>query len=217
MNQSLGEQLLKQLSQRWEDLLYALLQHMELVMMSMAIAIIVGVPLGILVTRFISLKKWVLGGAGILQTIPSLALLGFMIPFFGIGMKTAVAALFLYSLLPIIRNTCTGILDVDKATIEAAKGMGMTNGQILFKVKLPLALTVIMAGIRTATVINVGTATLAAFIGAGGLGDFIFIGISRNIDALILLGAIPAAVLALLLDSVLGYTEKLTTPRGLKI
>jgi osmoprotectant transport system permease protein len=217
MNQSLWEQLIKQFSMRWEDLLVATLQHIELVVLSMVIAIVVGLPLGIIVTRVPSLRSWIIGGAGILQTIPSLALLGFMIPLFGIGINTAIAALFLYSLLPIIRNTYTGIQDVDRSTIEAAKGMGMTNWQILLKVELPLALSVIMAGIRTATVINVGTATLAAFIGSGGLGDFIFIGIQRNIDALILIGALPAAALAIVLDLLLGYMEKMTTPRGLKI
>lgn len=217
MKQSLWEQLIKQFSMRWEDLLIATLQHIELVLLSMAIAIVVGVPLGIIVTRVPALRSWIIGGAGILQTIPSLALLGFMIPLFGIGINTAIAALFLYSLLPIIRNTYTGIQDVDRSTIEAAKGMGMTNWQILLKVELPLALSVIMAGIRTATVINVGTATLAAFIGSGGLGDFIFIGIQRNIDALILIGALPAAALAIVLDLLLGYMEKMTTPRGLKI
>ncbi|WJH37393.1 ABC transporter permease [Paenibacillus sp. CC-CFT747] len=182
----------------------------------MAIAIVVSIPLGIAITRFPFLKTWVLGGAGILQTIPSIALLGFMIPIFGIGMKTAIAALFLYSLLPIIRNTYAGIKDVDRSIIESAWGMGLTNGQILFKVELPLALSVIMAGIRTAAVINVGTATLAAFIGAGGLGDFIFLGITRNIDALVLIGALPAAILALVLDFLLGYLERLTTPKGLR-
>jgi osmoprotectant transport system permease protein len=140
-----------------------------------------------------------------------------MIPLFGIGTKTAVAALFLYSLLPIIRNTFTGIKDIDQSTLEAAKGMGMTDFQILCRVQLPLALSVMMAGIRTATVINVGTATLAAFIGAGGLGDFIFIGITRNIDALVLIGAFPAALLALLFDWLLGLLERTTTPRGLKV
>jgi len=217
MKANLWEQLGQQFSSRWEDLLKATLQHMELVILSMILAILIGVPLGILITRIPAIKGWVLGTAGILQTIPSLALLGFMIPLFGIGMNTAIAALFLYSLLPIIRNTFTGIQDVDKATLEAARGMGMRDGQILFKIQLPLALNVIMAGIRTATVINVGTATLAAFIGAGGLGDFIFIGIQRNIDALILIGALPAAVLALILDFLLGIMERVTTPRGLKI
>jgi len=215
--ETLWIQIMKQFQMRWEDLLQALAQHVELVLLSMLIAIVIGVPLGILITRVKSLDKFVLGTAGILQTIPSLALLGFMIPVFGIGIKTAVAALFLYSLLPVIRNTFTGIKEVDKSIIEAARGMGMTSLQILFKIELPLALSVIMAGIRTATVINVGTATLAAFIGAGGLGDFIFLGISRNIDALVLLGAFPAAILALVIDWLLGLLERTTTPRGLKV
>lgn len=214
---SLWSQIITQLQMRQGDLLLALLRHMELVGLSMLIAICIGIPLGIIITRVSALEAPVLGGAGILQTIPSLALLGFMIPFFGIGMTTAVVALFLYSLLPIIRNTYAGIKDVDKSVIEAAKGMGMTNTQILFKIQLPLALSVIMAGIRTATVINVGTTTLAAFIGAGGLGDFIFLGISRNIDALIIIGAAPAAILALVLDFLLGRLEFVATPRGLKV
>lgn len=217
MNGTLWEQFTKQLSMRWGDLLTAAGQHMQLVLISMVIAIVVGIPLGIIVSRYPFFKTLILGGAGILQTIPSLALLGFMIPLFGIGLNTAIAALFLYSLLPIIRNTYAGIQDVDRATIEAARGMGMTSAQILFKIEIPLSLSVIMAGIRTATVINVGTATLAAFIGAGGLGDFIFLGIQRNIDALILMGAVPAAILALILDFLLGRMEKLTTPKGMKL
>jgi osmoprotectant transport system permease protein len=217
MNNSLWEQLVKQFDMRWNDLILSIFQHIELVFFSMILAVVLGVPLGIVITRFARLRGVVLGTSGVLQTIPSLALLGFMIPLFGIGTKTAVAALFLYSLLPIIRNTFTGIQDVDKSIIEAARGMGMTDRQILFRVELPLAMNVIMAGIRTSTVINVGTATLAAFIGAGGLGDFIFLGISRNIDALVLLGAFPAALLALLFDFILGKLERWTTPRGLKI
>jgi osmoprotectant transport system permease protein len=217
MNATLWEQLIRQLNMRWEDLLVAIGQHIQLVCVSMLIAVALGVPLGVLITRVAFLRNGVLGIAGVLQTIPSLALLGFMIPLLGIGVPTAVAALFLYSLLPIIRNTYTGIRDVDKSIIESARGMGMTDLQILFRVQLPLALSVIMAGIRTATVINVGTATLAAFIGAGGLGDFIFLGIARSIDALVLLGAIPAAVLALLFDFVLGLLERWTVPKGLKI
>ncbi|MGE4486079.1 MAG: ABC transporter permease [Oscillospiraceae bacterium] len=213
---SLWEQIYQQVQMRWQDLMQALVQHIELVFLSMMIAILIGIPLGILITRVKFLEGGVLGVAGVLQTIPSLALLGFMIPLFGIGIKNAVSALFLYSLLPVIRNTFTGIKDVDKSTIEAARGMGMTNWQILFKVELPLSLSVIMAGIRTATVINVGTATLAAFIGAGGLGDFILLGIQRNIDALVLIGAFPAALLALILDWLLGRLEKIVTPRGLK-
>lgn len=216
-DKSLWQQILQQLDSRGTDLLKALGVHIQLVVVSMLMAIIIGIALGILITRIPRLKGITLGVAGILQTIPSLALLGFMIPFFGIGMKTAVAALFLYSLLPIIRNTFTGITEVDKSIVEAARGMGMKSGQILFRVQLPMAMGVIMAGIRTAAVINVGTATLAAFIGGGGLGDFIFLGIQRNIEALTLLGAIPAALLALVMDYLLGLLEKAATPRGLKV
>lgn len=215
-NLSLWDQLVQQFKMRWEDLISATLTHIELVLISMALAICVAIPLGILITRVRSLTTPVISGAGMLQTIPSLAMLGFMIPLFGIGLKTAIAALFLYSLLPIIRNTYTGIKDVDPAITEAARGMGMTNWQILFKVELPMSVSVIMAGIRTAAVINVGTATLAAFIGAGGLGDFIFLGITRGIDALILLGAIPAAILAIILEFLLARLERVTTPKGLK-
>ncbi|WP_339243527.1 ABC transporter permease [Paenibacillus sp. FSL F4-0243] len=216
-DQSLWQQLIYQLDLRRDDLIHSMGVHMQLVLLSMLFAIIVGIALGILITRVKPLKGITLGAAGILQTIPSLAMLGFMIPLFGIGMKTAVVALFLYSLLPIIRNTYTGITDVDPSIVEAARGMGMKSWQILFRVQLPLALSVIMAGIRTAAVINVGTATLAAFIGAGGLGEFIFLGIQRNIEALTLLGAIPAAILALVLDYLLGLLERLTTPKGLKV
>ena len=215
-NLNIWQQLVEQTQLRWGEVLSATSIHIQLVFFSMIIATVLAVTLGIVVTRVPKLKTIVLGGTGILQTVPSLALLGFMIPIFGIGVKTAIAALFLYSLLPIMRNTYTGIKDVDPATIEAAKGMGMTSAQILFKVELPLAVPVIMAGIRTAAVINVGNATLAAFIGAGGLGDFIFLGITRGIDGLILLGAIPAALLALILETFFGAVERWTTPEGLK-
>lgn len=213
---NIWQQLVEQTQLRWGEVLSATSIHIQLVFFSMIIATVLAVSLGIMVTRVPKLKTIVLGGTGILQTVPSLALLGFMIPIFGIGVKTAIAALFLYSLLPIMRNTYTGIKDVDPATIEAAKGMGMTSMQILIKVELPLAVPVIMAGIRTAAVINVGNATLAAFIGAGGLGDFIFLGITRGIDGLILLGAIPAALLALILETFFGAVERWTTPEGLK-
>ena len=215
-NLNIWQQLVEQSQMRWKEVLEATSVHIQLVFFSMLIAIVLGITLGIVITRVPKLTTIVLGGAGVMQTIPSLALLGFMIPIFGIGVKTAIAALFLYSLLPIIRNTYTGIKDVDKATTEAAKGMGMTSMQILLKVELPLAIPVIMAGIRTAAVINVGTATLAAFIGAGGLGDFIFLGITRGIDGLILLGAIPAAILAIILETLFGGIERWTTPKGLK-
>ena len=215
-NLSIWQQMSEQFQMRWKEVLEATSVHIQLVFFSMLIAIVLGISLGILVTRVPQLRTIVLGGTGIMQTIPSLALLGFMIPIFGIGVKTAIAALFLYSLLPIARNAYAGISDVDPATREAAKGMGMTSAQILFKVELPLAIPVIMAGIRTAAVINVGNATLAAFIGAGGLGDFIFLGITRGIDGLILLGAIPAALLAIILEVFFGSVERWTTPKGLK-
>lgn len=213
---SIWQQLVQQTQLRWDEVVTATSVHIQLVFFSMIIATIIAVSLGILVTRVPQLKTIILGGTGILQTIPSLALLGFMIPIFGIGVKTAIAALFLYSLLPIMRNTYTGIKEVDPATIEAARGMGMTSAQILFRVELPLALPTIMAGIRTAAVINVGNATLAAFIGAGGLGDFIFLGITRGIDGLILLGAIPAALLAILIESLFTVIERWSTPKGLR-
>jgi len=213
---NIWQQLIQQSQLRWREVLEATSVHIQLVFFSMIIATVLAVALGILVTRLPKLKTVVLGGTGVLQTVPSLALLGFMIPIFGIGVKTAIAALFLYSLLPIMRNTYTGIKDVDAATIEAARGMGMTSMQILFKVELPLAIPVIMAGIRTAAVINVGNATLAAFIGAGGLGDFIFLGITRGIDGLILLGAIPATILAIILETFFSAVERWTTPKGLR-
>jgi len=215
-NLNIWEQFMQQAEMRWSEVIEATSVHIQLVFFSMLIAIVLGIGLGILITRVPKLSTVVLGGAGIMQTIPSLALLGFMIPIFGIGVNTAIAALFLYSLLPIIRNTYTGIKDVNKATVEAAKGMGMTSLQVLIKVELPLAIPMIMAGVRTAAVINVGTATLAAFIGAGGLGDFIFLGITRGIDGLILLGAIPAALLAIILEIFFTYLERWTTPEGLK-
>ncbi|ARF13582.1 ABC transporter permease [Sporosarcina ureae] len=215
-NLNIWQQLVEQTKLRWPEVLEATSIHIQLVFFSMILAVLIAVTLGIVITRVPKLKTGVLGAAGIMQTIPSLAVLGFMIPIFGIGVKTAIAALFLYSLLPIMRNTYTGIKDVDPATIEAAKGMGMTSMQILFKVELPLAIPIIMAGIRTAAVINVGNATLAAFIGAGGLGDFIFLGITRGIDGLILLGAIPAAILAIALETFFSAVERWTTPKGLR-
>ncbi|QBQ05570.1 ABC transporter permease [Sporosarcina pasteurii] len=215
-NMNIWQQLAEQTQLRWIEVLESTFIHIQLVFFSMIIATVLAVTLGIVATRVPWLKTLLLGGAGVLQTIPSLALLGFMIPIFGIGVKTAIAALFLYSLLPIMRNTYTGIKDVDAATVEAAKGVGMTSLQILFKVELPLAIPIIMAGIRTAAVINVGNATLAAFIGAGGLGDFIFLGITRGIDGLILLGAIPATLLAIMIESFFSAVERWTTPEGLK-
>jgi osmoprotectant transport system permease protein len=195
--------------QQYPKLLEQTLVHIGLTFISLFIAMAVGITLGILISRRRRLAGPVLGFAGILQTIPSIALLGFMIPLLGIGARPAIAALFLYALLPIIRNTYTGIIGVNAVVLEAARGMGMSPGQILRRVQLPLAMPVILAGIRTATVINVGVATLAAYIAAGGLGEFIFGGIALNNTNMILAGAIPAALLALLLDWLLSLLQRL--------
>jgi osmoprotectant transport system permease protein len=195
--------------QQSDKLLMQTLQHIGLTFISLFIAVVIGLPLGIWITRRKQFSGIVLGIAGILQTIPSIALLGFMIPLLGIGAKPAIMALFLYALLPIIRNTFTGIEGVDASVKEAALAMGMSKWQILSKVELPLAMPVILAGIRTATVINVGVATLASYIAAGGLGEFIFGGISLNNTNMILAGAIPAALLAILFDFLLSRVQKL--------
>ncbi|MDO3625780.1 ABC transporter permease/substrate-binding protein [Mucilaginibacter sp. BT774] len=193
--------------QQSDKLLMQTLQHIGLTFISLIIAVVIGLPLGIWITRKKYFSGIVLGTAGVLQTIPSIALLGFMIPLLGIGIKPAIVALLLYALLPIIRNTYTGITGVDVAVKEAALAMGMNKWQILFKVELPLAMPVILAGIRTATVINVGVATLASYIAAGGLGEFIFGGISLNNTNMILAGAIPAALLAILFDFLLSRLQ----------
>jgi ABC-type proline/glycine betaine transport system permease subunit len=187
------------------------LQHLQLVVIAMVIAVAVAVPLGILVVQQPGLCTVVLGVASVFQTIPSLALFGFLIPIpyiGGIGERTAVVALVLYALLPILRNTYVGLTEIDPAVLEAATAMGMTPWQVMWRVRLPLALSFILAGIRTATVITIGVATIAAAIGAGGLGTFIFRGVAMVSDAVILAGAIPAAVLALVADGLLALLEK---------
>ena len=186
-------------------------EHLWLVGVSMLLAAAVGIPLGIIITRIPSLNKPVLGTANVIQTIPSLALFGFLLPAPWIGTsadRLAILALTLYALLPLIRNTYTGIQGVDPAVVEAGRGMGLTNNQLLFKVQLPLAVGVIIAGARVATVICVGLATIAAAIGAGGLGEFIFRGLAMVNNNVILAGAIPAALLALLADVGFGLLEK---------
>lgn len=193
---------------RQNQLILAIWEHIQLSVIALLLAGIIGVLIGIVLTRSPKLANPVIGVAGIIQTIPSLALLGFMIPLIGIGIVPAIVALFLYSLLPILRNTYTGIQGVDGALTEAGVGMGMTNIQVLFMVEIPLALPVIMAGIRTAAVTIIGVATLASLIGAGGLGDLIFGGISMANNYMIFAGAIPAALLAVVSDSLLGRVEK---------
>jgi osmoprotectant transport system permease protein len=186
-------------------------QHLLLVLVSTSVAVAIGVPLGILLTRRPAWRGPVLGLANLFQTIPSLALFGFLIPLpflGGIGARTAIVALVVYALLPIVRNTYVGISGVDPAVREAARGMGMTDGELLRIVELPLAAGVILAGIRVATVVGVGTATIAAAIGAGGLGVYIFRGVAVVDNTLILAGAVPAALLALGADGLLGILER---------
>src|SRR5271163_3691299 len=187
------------------------LEHITLAGVATLLAALVGIPLGILITRVPRLSKPVLGGANIIQTIPSLALFGFLLPAPWIGAsadRLAILALMLYALMPLIRNTYAGIKGVDPAVVEAGRGMGLTDRQLLFQVELPLALGVIVAGVRVATVISVGLATIAAAIGAGGLGEYIFRGLAMVNNAVILAGAIPAAAMALLADFGLGWLER---------
>ncbi|MBE9209936.1 ABC transporter permease [Nostoc sp. LEGE 06077] len=187
------------------------LEHLFLVGIAIGIATFIGIPLGILITRQPRLCQPILGLANVLQTIPSLALFGLLIPvpiIGGIGVVPAIVALTVYSFLPIIRNTYTGITSVDPAIIEAGRGMGMTDQQLLLQVEIPLAMGIILAGVRVATVIGIGIATIAAAIGAGGLGVFIFRGIAVVNNDLILAGAVPAAMIALLADFLIGLFEK---------
>jgi osmoprotectant transport system permease protein len=193
------------------EILAAIRQHLVLVGLSMAIAIAIAVPLGILIVAHPRLRTLALGLANIFQTIPSLALFGFLIPLpflGGIGTRTSVIALVLYALLPILRNTYVGLTGIDPAILEAAEAIGMTQSQLMLRVRLPLATSYILAGIRTATVITIGIATIAAAIGAGGLGTFIFRGVAMVSNIVILAGAIPAAALALLADYLLGLLER---------
>jgi osmoprotectant transport system permease protein len=197
------------------DILDLTLEHLFLVSLSMVIAATIAIPAGILLTRRTFLQRWVLGFANIMQTVPSLALFGFLIPLpflGGIGKHTAIVALVLYALLPILRNTLTGILSVDPAVRESAIAMGMTGRQLLWEVELPLATRTILAGLRIATVTTIGTATIAAAIGGGGLGVFIFRGLASVDTTLLLAGALPAAVIALAADRGLEWVEHKLSP-----
>ncbi len=194
-----------------EQVLELTLEHLWLVGVSTVFAALIGIPLGIVIARRPGLNKPVLGSANVIQTIPSLALFGFLLPVPWLGERAdrlAILALTLYALLPIIRNTYTGIRGVDPAVVEAGRGMGLTESQLLFQVQLPLAASVILSGVRVAVVISVGLATIAAAIGAGGLGEFIFRGLAMVDDSVILAGAIPAAILALAADFGLGWLER---------
>lgn len=199
--------MLSFLRDNWPNLLSQTLTHIGLTIGSLLLALLIGLPLGMFIAQRRSLATAVLGVAGVLQTVPSIALLGVLIPLLGIGAGPALAALFLYALLPIVRNTYVGITEVSGTITEAARGMGMTDRQVLWRVELPLALPVIFAGIRTAAVVNVGVATLAAYVAAGGLGEFIFGGIALNNTPMIMAGAIPAALLAVLFDVLLARLQ----------
>jgi osmoprotectant transport system permease protein len=197
------------------EVLELTLEHLWMVAASTLLAVLIGIPLGILITRRPGWNKPILGSANIIQTVPSLALFGFLLPVPWIGARSdrlAILALTLYALLPLIRNTYAGINGVDRSVVEAGRGMGMTDRQLLLQVELPLALGVIIAGVRVAAVISVGLATIAAAIGAGGLGEYIFRGLAMVNNQLILAGAIPAAGLALLADVTLGWLERRLSP-----
>lgn len=194
----------------------AFLQHVFLSFVALTIGILIALPTGMLVARHRRFAEPIIGVAAVLQTIPSLALFGFLVPLIGIGSKTALIALIIYALLPIVRNTYAGLTGVDEAIVEAGRGMGMTPNQILKKIEFPIALPVIMAGIRTATVLTVGIATLATFVGAGGLGDVIYRGLQSYNNALVLAGALPVALLAIAFDFLLKWAEKRVTPKGVQ-
>ncbi|WP_300381718.1 glycine betaine ABC transporter substrate-binding protein [Clostridium sp.] len=207
---------LSSLALRKNEIISLLLEHLELTISAVLIAVVIGVPLGIFITDHKKLAKGVIGFANLVQAIPSLAILGFLIPLTGIGSKPAIIMVVLYSMLPIIKNTYIGINNINPDTLEAAKGLGMTTGQALKLVKIPLAMPVIMAGIRISAVTAVGLMTIAAFVGAGGLGYLVFSGIQTVDNNLILFGAIPAAVLALIMDYVTGKIEESVMPNGIR-
>ncbi|MCB2293534.1 ABC transporter permease subunit [Clostridium algoriphilum] len=192
------------------------IQHIQLTLFSILIAVVIAIPLGILIVRYRKLSAPVIGFTNIVQSVPSLALLGFLIPLLGIGSKPAIIMVVMYSLLPILKNTFTGLTNIDPSLIEAADGMGLTNTQTLLKVRFPLAMPIIMSGIRISSVTAIGLMTIAAFIGAGGLGYLVFQGVSTVDNNMILAGAIPASLLAIVLDFILGKVEDIVVPEGIK-
>ena len=208
--------LIEFITENYADIQRSLIRHIELVGISVLIGIVISIPLGILLSRYRRAAGSVLAVAGTIQTIPGLVMLGFALILFGIGMLPALVVLSLYAILPILRNTYTGITEVEPRYIDAGRGIGMTNMQILFEVELPLALPSIISGIRISTVYIVSWATLAGLIGAGGLGDLIWTGLSNYNSRYILAGAIPSAILAFILSGLIGVLQRLLTPRGLK-
>ena len=202
-------------AQHGSELLVKTWQQIYISAISLGLGIIVAIPLSVVLMKFKRIAKVVIAIASMLQTIPALALLAIMIPFFGVGKVPAIIALFLYSLMPILRNTYVGLTDVNQDTIDSARGLGMTNMQLILKVDIPLAMPVIMAGIRLSAIYVIAWATLASYIGAGGLGDFIFNGLSLYQTDLIFGGTIPVIILALLTDYLLGKLERKLTPKGI--
>ncbi|MGI5908576.1 MAG: ABC transporter permease [Christensenellales bacterium] len=207
--------MIEYIALHWDDILGRTGEHVYLAFTAVALACIVGIPVGLLINRNERLANGVIGVANVMQTVPSLAMFALLIPLVGIRDKNAILALFLYALLPIIKNTYIGIRNVDPSIIEAAMGMGMSNMQILYKVQMPLAVPVIMGGVRIATVTGIGVATIATLIGAGGLGTLIYQGIGMMNYPMMIWGAISAALLALLTDFVLGLFEKKITSKGI--
>ncbi|MGW6383884.1 ABC transporter permease [Peribacillus butanolivorans] len=210
------ETLLDFLQTNWLELLYKAWEHLYISMIAVFLGILVAVPLGILLTRMKKSASIIIGIANIMQTLPSLAVLAFFIPFLGVGKTPAIIALFFYSVLPILRNTYTGIKGVNKNLLESGRGIGMTGWERIRLVEFPLALSVIMAGIRTASVYLIGWATLASFIGGGGLGDYIFIGLNLYQTEYIIAGAVPVIIMAILVDYVFSIIERKVVPKGLK-
>ncbi|MFB6803059.1 ABC transporter permease [Peribacillus butanolivorans] len=210
------EALLDFLQTNWLELLYKAWEHLYISMIAVFLGILVAVPLGILLTRMKKSASIIIGIANIMQTLPSLAVLAFFIPFLGVGKTPAIIALFFYSVLPILRNTYTGIKGVNKNLLESGRGIGMTSWERIRLVEFPLALSVIMAGIRTASVYLIGWATLASFIGGGGLGDYIFIGLNLYQTEYIIAGAVPVIIMAILVDYVFSIIERKVVPKGLK-
>lgn len=204
------------LQTNWEEILHKAWEHLYISLTAVLFGILVAVPLGILLSRMKKGAPLIIGVANIIQTLPSLAVLAFFIPLLGVGKTPAIVALFFYSVLPILRNTYTGIQSVNPNLLESGRGIGMTVWERMFLVEFPLALPIIMAGIRTASVYLIGWATLASFIGGGGLGDYIFIGLNLYQTEYIIAGAIPVIIMAILVDLVFSAIEKKVVPKGMK-
>lgn len=205
------------LSNRGGEIVRLLFEHVQLTLISVIVAVAIGMPIGILLSMKPGVRKTILNVINACQAVPSLAFMGFLIPIVGIGDQTAIILVVIYALLPIVKNTCTGILNLDEDILLTARGIGLTSSQILFKIQLPLALPIIMAGVRIAAVSSVGLVTIAAYVGGKGLGFMVYSGINMVDSYMILAGAIPAAIFALLIDFILGKVEKAVTPEALQV